>query len=117
MNLNQQANLIQSLGLWLQENQKGKVLTKEKEEKIIQDWGISPRVFERIFGDYRKTTPLSEKKFYPNRGKAQGKRVRDKATGKEYRSMQECADDTGQKIYILKQRLLSGKSERFEFVL
>lgn len=116
MTLNQQATIIQSLGLWLQENQKDKVLTKEKEQKILQDWCITEKTFSRIFGDYRKTASLSEKKFYPNRGKAQGKRVRDIETGKEYRSMQECADATGQKIYILKQRLLSGKSERFEFV-
>jgi hypothetical protein len=116
MTLNQQANLIQSLGLWLEENQKGKVLTKENEQKIIQDWGITEKIFERIFGDYRKTKTLSEKKFYPNRGKSQGKRVRDNRTGIEYRSIQECADATNQKVYILKQRLGSGKSESFEFV-
>jgi len=116
MNLNQQATLIHSLGLWLQENQKGKVLTKEKEQKIIQDWGITEKTFTRLFGDYRKTTPLSEKKIPHNKGKNQGKGVRDIQTGVEYRSIQECADKTNQKVYILKQRLGSGKSERFEFV-
>lgn len=105
--LSQQTQVISELGKWLEQNVDG-VLQEPKINEIVETWGISRRLFDRLFDNY-----IAKGKKIKNHRSIQ---VIDTVTGIPYASITEAVRAKGLNITTAKRRLLSGEYEGLKYV-